>query len=150
VKLAKDSWEPCELSLDDFVHKVTKRGSAFAAQFKDGIRRNDNYLQTSVFALDFDGKLRLAYALAHPFILSQAAFVYNTPSHIPGVEDRFRVVFVTEEPVTDSLRYREIINGLLDRFPHADQTCKDPARFFYGNKDASVVRAYGNYYQPAC
>jgi len=147
VKLAQKCWVPVETTVEHFVSMLTDEGKAFAARFHGGARKNDNFLGTTVFALDFDGKYSLDEGLADPFILDNAAFFYTTLSHRLGIEDRFRVGFVADREVTDADEYREVIGGLLERYPQADQVCKDPARFFYGCRDAAVVRTFPNLYR---
>ncbi|KAF2377632.1 hypothetical protein BSN82_17765, partial [Acinetobacter baylyi] len=55
-----------------------------------------------------------------------------------------RILFITEQPVTDAGRARKIIRGLLKIFSAGDEACKDPARLFYGNQNCELKEFTGN------
>ena len=57
---------------------------------------------------------------------------YTTISSTPETP-KSRAVFVLEEPITDSGRYRKAREAFLHRYPQSDQAIKDVARFLYGS-----------------
>ena len=70
-----------------------------------------------------------------PFIAAHAAFLYETPSSIPECP-KARIVFVLDEPITDTVDYRTAQEALWSKFGATDSQVKEPARFFYGRVNA--------------
>lgn len=44
-----------------------------------------------------------------------------------------------DQPVTSKAQYEVIMLGLLSLFPEADQSCKNPSRFFLGCKHVTIL-----------
>ncbi|MEN8699584.1 hypothetical protein [Bacillus infantis] len=94
-------------------------------------RSIDNWCSQQLIALDFDEGLTLEEALDDEFFRTNAAFLYTTFNH--SVElNKFRVVFVLDEPVYDYNQVQAVINELMTRYPYADKSCKDGSRLFFG------------------
>jgi phage/plasmid-associated DNA primase len=109
------------------------QGRALSGQLK-GPRKTENFLATGFAGLDFDHDFTVEEALANPFIQHSACLIYTTPSHRKeGNGDRFRVIFELIEALYDAGAYRCLILGLLEKFPQADPSAKDPARIWYGS-----------------
>lgn len=111
-------------------------GQPFSYAIAPGVfsqrRKNEFWIGQSVFMLDFDST-----ATAQQVLDKFAKFditpniLYYTFSHTPE-NQRFRVVLLIEEEITDKKLATTIRNGLLKVFPEADPHCKDAARMFLG------------------
>jgi hypothetical protein len=82
--------------------------------------------------------------LADPYISSSAALIYSTISYSPD-NQKWRVIFILEEAITDAVVYCQAQTALLARFGTSDQSIKDAARFLYGsNLDTCISHYLGN------
>ncbi|MDA0735478.1 MAG: hypothetical protein O2860_13010, partial [Chloroflexi bacterium] len=100
----------------------------------EGYRIGWHFQSSQVLALDVDsGNLTIDELLADPFISSYATFIYPTISWTPEVQ-KWRVVFILSEAISDAQVFRKAATALLDRYQATDQQVKDPARLFFGMK----------------
>lgn len=100
-----------------------------------GYRKASHFLSAQTLELDFDQgdeNSSISFLMADPFIAQCAAVIYSTLSSTPGAP-KSRVVFILEESITDSARYRKGREALLHRYPQSDQSIKDISRFLYGS-----------------
>jgi len=121
-------------------------GQTFApAIFKDNIRKNDTFISTQIFALDFDDnqeptdkiKLFADYGI-------KTNILYYSFSHTEA-HKKFRLVFVIDTEITDRKMRDKIQLALMDIAFDADKACKDVARMFYGtNRKAIILTPYPN------
>lgn len=101
--------------------------------FKDGHRKNENFLLTDVMALDIDDGPSLDKAkelfsdFQHLIIPSKS----HQKEKNGKVCDRYRVVLILEHPISDKLIFANTWNLLFKQFDFIDKAAKDPARFFY-------------------
>lgn len=125
---------------------LTWVGATFGKPFDESA-----FIQQQLFALDFDNSTVDGDGGKRPLRAGEAGYLapldavsrleelgivpmclYFTKS--ATLENpRYRVVIDAGKPVTDLVTARNIIGGLLDRFPEADQSCKDVGRRFYGS-----------------
>jgi len=104
-----------------------------------GTRSNINWKNQSVFALDFDkGTLSIQEIVIRiqQFDI-QPQIWYTSFSDSPELR-KFRIVFFLDSPVDDPQLYKLITGSLKKLYPEADN-CFDPARFFYGGKQCSII-----------
>ena len=116
-------------------------GQTFApAVFKDNSRKNDAFISTQVFALDFDDnqnplekiKLFAEYGI-------KTNILYYSFSHTEA-HQKFRLVFVIDTEITDRKMRDKIQIALMDISIDCDVACKDVARMFYGtNKEVKTL-----------
>ena len=100
-----------------------------------GYRKSSHFLSAQTLELDFDQgdeNSSIPFLMADPFIAQCAAFLYSTMSSTPEAP-KSRVVFILEEPITDSGHYRRGREAILHRYPQSDQGIKDVSRFLYGS-----------------
>ena len=126
--------------------RFLNNGQTFApAIFKDNIRKNDAFISTQVFALDFDDnqeprdkiKLFAEYGI-------KVNIVYSSFSHTEE-HKKFRLVFIIDTIITDRKTRDKIQLALMDIAVDADPACKDVARMFYGtNKKATAITVIPN------
>ncbi|MCZ8533379.1 hypothetical protein [Psychrobacillus psychrodurans] len=102
----------------------------------DGLLKRSikNWHSQQVVALDFDEAFTLQAALNDDFIRSNAAFLYTTFSHSDELH-KFRVVFVLDNVLTNYSDFERVMTYLLEKFPQADEKCKDGSRLFYGGRE---------------
>lgn len=124
----------------------------------NGKRSKLNMVQQQVLMVDFDNteilkladgtskKLKTAgmfYTsiqdmLNDSFIQENASFIYKTLSHTEAWE-KFRVVFVLDKPLTSLEEVYGAYDFLLDKYPNADKSCKDPSRLFFGGTENIII-----------
>lgn len=126
-----------EINVEELAQEVSKGKSFTPAVFNDvdnKVRRSiDNWQSQEVIALDFDEGLTLEEAIEDKFFKENAVFLYTTFSH-SDEKHKFRVVFVLDKPLYMYKDFETIINNLLQKYPYADQSCKDGSRLFFGGK----------------
>lgn len=99
-----------------------------------GYRHGKNFICGQHIGLDFDTEddnSRLANLIQDPFIERYAGLLYTTASHTED-KPRARVLFFLDQPIYDPAEYTELATALLWHYGQADQSCKDPARLFFG------------------
>lgn len=130
--------------------------TAVLAELK-GERKKDNIVQQQVLMLDFDNtetvvrngkrtvvdkegmlQRRFEDILDDEFIQKHASFIYKTLNHSEKVH-KFRVVFILDEPLTNSQAVQEAYSYLFSKFDDADTSCQDPSRLFFGGKEVVEV-----------
>lgn len=128
------------LTIKEIADHIGKGFSFIGAEFKTDekqniIRNNANWLCSELITLDIDNGLSLEDA----FNIEQtehALLVYTTPSHTPE-KHRFRILFDLPYLETNQERYREILKSFIKIYK-ADEQCKDLARLFFGNTNATI------------
>jgi len=99
------------------------------------IRSNSNFECSDLFAIDIDSGLRLDEAFSIPEI-KRALMVYTTCSHTEE-RHRFRIIFPLHCGVTQADEMRAVTSYYIKIFG-SDANCSDPARGFYGNRNAKI------------
>lgn len=126
---------PVTMRLEELADAIGNKGHTFCpATFLEGKRTADNFLETQLFVLDFDGGISLECIerRAEEYRL-KIAFRYYTFSSTKE-NPKFRIAFLNDVPVTDKRCAKIIIRMLLKIFKEADQSCKDVSRMFFGGK----------------
>lgn len=127
-----------DLTVEHLIEKI-KNSYAYTTQH-ERYRDSDNFVCGQHLGLDFDTedwRSTFEFLLENEFIAKHASFLHTTPSHKHSAP-RCRVVFVLDRPIYDKEKYAELAQALVHKFNLADSSCKDPARFFYGAKNAEV------------
>jgi hypothetical protein len=101
---------------------------------------SENWQQQSIIALDFDNGLIPIDEVIEKLHIQEVPpqLWYYSLSDSPALR-KFRVVFLLDQPVTSKAQYEVIMLGLLSLFPEADQSCKNPSRFFLGGKHVTIL-----------
>ncbi|MBU6196586.1 MAG: hypothetical protein KGO93_03340 [Cyanobacteria bacterium REEB446] len=138
LRRRNSNFQETELNISELLEEGINQGKAFSPiVFKDNTRTGENFTSTQLLVLDFD-KSNLEETLGHEYIKSHASAYYTTPSHrVDGNGDKFRIIFQLPEPIIDREMYKSCMVNLLEKFPEADQACKDTARVFYGSKNCT-------------
>ena len=114
-----------------------KNGYAFCAQHKNGWRQQSNFTEAGFLAVDIDHGLTVQDALEDEFVQRYASMIYTTPSHTEEFQ-RFRIVFELEVVITDAMRMRDALTGLIMRLG-GDKACKDACHMFYGSTESTPI-----------
>jgi phage/plasmid-associated DNA primase len=142
-RIANEGFQSKNLTRQELAEEINK-GYAYSAQF-NGKRSKKNFIQSSIIALDFDGEMSLQEITNDDFINKHAAIIHTTPSHGKEGKDRVRVIFPLKEPIQSIEAFEKITRLLLQKYPKADQSCKDSSRFFFGSI-GSIVKIGDGYF----
>jgi len=126
-----DSWK-------DAFELITKDGYATSAELSSDHRCDENYVSRQICMVDIDDGMTIQELFQDDFYNEFGAGFYTTARHTDEAH-RFRILFVLEESVTDSLKMRKIIRGLLEQYKSADTNCKDGSRIYYGIPNCPIV-----------
>lgn len=133
-----DSFINQEISLFDFANTVYM-GQPFTS-WHSGRRKDDNFICSQFVAVDLethDNRSTIESVLGMEFVQVYGGFVYTTPSHTT-TDPRCRVVFLLDQPITDSAAYEVAIGFVYSLFPGSDTACIDSSRFYYGSRNAEL------------
>jgi hypothetical protein len=136
-----------ELTLDDLVEGVIRKGHAFTAPFAK-VKHDDrktprlkrNVGEVPFLALDSDtGDKRstLAWWNIQGLVALYGAVLYTTASHTED-DPRCRVVFLLDSPL-DADKAELALKAFHWKYDFVDQSASDASRVFYGAKGCEVV-----------
>lgn len=100
-----------------------------------GRRRQDDFERAELIVLDFDSGEMTVKAAEEQFRREGVRFVigltrsHGVPKGDSPAQDRFRVVFHMDSPVTHLGRYKQNMRRIIAAFP-ADRACGDGARIY--------------------
>lgn len=126
----------------DMLPDIICSGWAITAQHRN-FRKASNFVKAQHIGLDFDGCGLLD--IVDDFILDNAYMIHTTPSHTEE-EPHYRVIFLLTTPVSYSALYSDMSSAITERYPNADQVCRDPARLFFGSENCQYW-VFGNMLQ---
>ncbi len=116
-------------------------------------RDSDNFVSGQIIGVDIDNKIGdiklsiaegyVSYedALSDPVVTSKASFLYTTKSSTEE-HNRFRIIFVLEEPIEDKVQYKTIISHFANYFK-GDKVATAVCQIFYGSKNCTS-KIFGN------
>lgn len=133
-----------ELTAQELAEKLAQ-GHTVVLGLMNGERKKANFISQQVLMLDFDNKVgdekakgddyvTIADILADDWFKANAAFIYKTFSYQKDWE-KFRVVFLLDQPLTKHEDVTEAYKWLMKAFPQADPSTKDCSRLFYGGEE---------------
>ena len=120
-------------NLKEFAERISNKGYTWCPAVFNGSRQIRNFVSTQFIALDFDGGVSFSSISerAKEYMLP-ILFAYETFS---GVDmDKFRIVFVLDEIITDIDTFEAVIGMFMMIFHECDKSCKDASRMFFGGK----------------
>lgn len=124
-----------ETSFQDFVESV-KNGKSFQPSQSTGNCAKD-WTAQNLFCIDIDNTENGEHLLFEDIqdicnnYSVRPAGIYESFSSTVS-HPKFRVMFITDEIITEENKRRDIITTLINIFPQADQSCKDGIRIFFG------------------
>lgn len=116
--------------------------------------KSEDWVEQSIFGLDFDSGLTISDLMKRCKRYEIVPnIIYNTFSSINN--NKFRVLFLIDSPITDIFYTKSIINGLMSIFPEADTSCKDVCRMYYPGGEGSIIYLNeevndDNYFESVC
>ncbi|MBR7084573.1 MAG: DEAD/DEAH box helicase family protein [Oscillospiraceae bacterium] len=121
------------LTYDFLAHRVGEQGCTFSPTVFTGTRKNENFAEQQLFAIDVDDKVTFSevkeradrYRL--PVLFAYRSFSWSEE------HEKFRVVFAVDRVITDSFTAQVIQKMLMSIFPESDAHCSDLARMYYGS-----------------
>lgn len=124
-----------ETSFQDFVESV-ENGKSFQPSQSTGNCAKD-WTSQNLFCVDIDNTengehllLEDIQTICHSYNVLPAGIYESFNSTVE--HPKFRVIFITDEIVTEENTRRDIITTLIDIFPQSDKSCKDGIRLFFG------------------
>ena len=136
VNLGYD-WMNVDVGWADAFALITQDGCATTAELAGQNRSDENFVSRELFMVDIDSGMQLQELAADEFYNDYGAGFYVTPSHT-WEQHRFRIMFRTEQPITDRAQAKKLIMALMRVYDHADIACKDSTRIFYGTKNCDM------------
>lgn len=124
-------WINVDCSWEDIFELITTDGLATSAELKSDHRTDENFVSRQLIMVDIDDGMTIQELFNDEFYNEYGAGFYTTASHTDE-HHRFRILFVTEQPITDKEQMKKIIRGLLFVFKSGDISCKDASRLYYG------------------
>lgn len=124
-------------NLDEITSHILSGNAIAVAQLKNGHRKNENFISSSIIGLDFDDNVSVADILAHPYsyLLS---FVHPSASSTPDCR-KSRGYGLLSIPTFDKQKAKNAILTFqwLFSVSSPDPSTKDIARLFYGSDNKS-------------
>lgn len=150
IKPRMSGSQPVTLALDRFAELVTQ-GHSFTPAVLRGGAKAENWSSQQLFCLDIDNedksvtgkhdKKRAEDPLTVEKVLERCsswwlkpALIYETFSSSPEWQ-KFRIVFVSEQVITDRAKAEKLQLALIGIFPECDAACKNADRLFFGGKN---------------
>lgn len=131
-----------EVTIREFANLVTQpNGYTWCpATFKDNKRSNNNWLQQSIFALDFDSGISISDVVCKlQSVNINPNIVYTSFSDTPELR-KFRVVLFVDKVIDNSTEAKLMQLKLMYLFDSSvDIACKDYARMFFGGKELVMI-----------
>lgn len=143
-----------EVTPQELAEYVGQKGHTMVLGLMNGARGKNNLIEQHLVALDFDNKedgkktegifyQTIEETLEDEFIKDNASFIYKTFSHSEDWE-KFRVVFILDEPLLNNDEVAQTYQLLMDKFPNADKGTKDSSRIFFGGTQGVTEVDYTN------
>lgn len=124
-----------ETRFRDFVTAV-ELGKSYQPSQSTGNSAKD-WAAQNLFCVDIDNaeegehlSLENIQAICRSYNVSPAGIYESFNSTVE--HPKFRVIFITDEIITEENKRRDIITTLIDIFPQSDKSCKDGIRIFFG------------------
>jgi len=127
------------------LYKITQKYQYCGSRYLNGIRKNSNFLSSSMIILDFDDMVSLESGIDR--FKDVISLCVTTKSHRikkhGKVTDRFRILLPIEQPIIDSNHYRSALHAIT-RYYNSDIACVDEARHFLPNPKQEVFYSNSN------
>lgn len=129
----REGFDNEELTLEE-IAEVINLGCTISYQYRDGIRKTENFLGTDFLAVDVDYGMTLEQAFEHPVVQKYCSMRYVTASHTPD-DHRFRLIFTLPRTIKKISEVKAASLSLTKRLS-GDLKTTDAARIFHGCKDS--------------
>jgi hypothetical protein len=130
-------WMNVDVTWEDAFELVTTDGYATSSELSCNNRKEEFFVSRQLFMVDIDDGMSIQELLNDDFYNQFAAGFYTTARHTDE-HHRFRIMFVTEEPITNASDAKKLTRGLLTMFSAGDISCKDASRLYYGVPNSKI------------
>lgn len=132
---------PTGITINEFSNMVSGPNSHtwFGGTYTTSIT-NQNWTSTQVIGLDFDSGVYTVEETVDKLKSNgiNPQLWYSSFSSTTS-NPKFRIALFVDEPIANPEHRELIYKGLLQLVPHADVSCKNAARIFFGGKEAVVL-----------
>lgn len=147
------NYEPVETNtMDELIRYITNGKRYSCGVFKDGHRRNANFMVAESIGLDIDNgenEAKMTLLEAKEIFTDYKHIIVPSKSHGKEknglVADRFRVILFLDKPITDPKDFVATWLTLKDKFPAIDDACKDAARYWEPSPHGVYARSDEGY-----
>lgn len=125
-----------KLTLRELISEIEKGKSVMLSELYS-IDIKSKFISQQLFFLDIDNKeeyISFEDALDDDFIKENACFAYKTFNDRDD-SNRFRICFITKNPIKKEEMSLAIYENLINKYPSADKSCKNHNRIFYGTNN---------------
>jgi hypothetical protein len=137
-----NAWRSIDIEPKDAFAIITEDGFATTCELTSGNRKESNFASRQLFMIDIDDGMTIQELLADDFYNQYALGFYATASFTPE-HHKFRILFMTAEPIMTAKESRYITRALRKIYPQSDPACVDPARLFYGCVNCEIKEYTG-------
>jgi len=124
-----------EIELEELADLNGNRGYAIIPAHLVGGIKSENCTEMQICALDFDeGCTFKEVKKKCDDIGLQITYAYHTLSS-SAEKEKFRIIFVLEQPEQDKFIINVILQMLIKIFPECDTSCQNMDRMFFGGKE---------------
>ena len=129
-----------EINIEEF-SDIMQLGYTWSAGIFNGNRKNINWREQSVFALDFDNGITPEEIINRFKILSIIPNVIYTSFSDTPEHRKFRVVLFIDKIISNIDERNFIQKGLMGMIGDVDAACKDAARLYFGGKQSTIINS---------
>jgi len=137
-------WMNIDLPYTDIFELITVDGLATTSELTTDHRCDANFVSRQLFMVDIDNGMTIQELFNNDFYNEFGCGFYTTKRHTDE-NHRFRIMFMTENAITDVDQCKKIIRGLLTMFESADTSCKDASRIYYGTVNCQIKECREKY-----
>ena len=118
-----------------FTHTFKTTGSR---EFSTSQKTIANFDQTNMVFIDVDDS-PISAPTFYQSISDPPSLLYTTPSNEIGIKNRYRLVYLFDEPITSNEKYKSLVEGIVNKISsqisdfRVDATCKNCSQQMGGN-----------------
>lgn len=135
-------WMNIDVDWDDLFELITTDGYATSSELNSDNRKDENFVSRQLVMVDVDEGMTIQELFVDDFYNEFGAGFYTTARHTME-QHRFRIMFVTQEPITDNTMLKKLIRALLVVYKSGDISCKDATRLYYGVENCKIKENRG-------
>ncbi len=132
---------PTGITINEFGNMISAPNSHtwFGGTYTHSLT-NENWTSTSVIGLDFDsGEYSVSETIDKLKTNGINPQLWYSSFSSTTEHPKFRIVLFLDQPITNYEHREMVYKGLLNIVPHADHSCKNASRIFFGGKDAVIL-----------
>lgn len=123
------------VTLNDLI-KISEEGKTVRPN--DCEATEDTWKSQQLFYMDIDENMSIKEFMKSKYMKLNPTFIYTSLSNTKE-HNKFRIIFINKEEITDYKVAKDIQNRLLQFFKESDQKCKDLSRFYYGGRKSIII-----------